>query len=1195
MEMLLDVLKWSGLAGAAALALTLLKPLLDRRYSARWRYWVWLALAALLLAAPVQWEALLPRVEAAPPVVIQVPRMELRFSREEGVALQRPAESAPARPSNPAPRPEGDAAPQGARSWSLDRILPVLWLAGAAVYAVYRLLGTALFVRRARRWSRGAGEETVRVFEELRRELGMRRSPALRVSAGVDSPMMVGLFRPCLLLPGEDYGERELGFVLRHELCHCRRHDLWYKLVLLAANAVHWFNPLVYLLAREAEADLELTCDDLVVRGADSETKRAYSETLLAAVRRQKGLSRSALSTHFYGGKAVMKDRLGNILGKRGRRWGVLALVLALAVTLACACTFGLRQEGETPPPPETAEELSTEELARFQEQLNSPEYNGFLTRMYTDVRYLPLDALFYDGAGIGRSATDGEWAELEAQLGEAIETDVTAIDVSVMDTYLEHHTGLTRRDFAGSAQELRWNGGKNWAELEGGDTCFNVHGDTTFTPVTVLGGTRLGDTVSLELQAGDDDWLLSFADGETTGILTIEDGKIKSFTTPLHTAAEAAAWEILDELGGGTDIRDACIQDLRPTYALRWKDREYSAWYPVFWTRGAEENPAKGFVLSADKDGNVVREEIFEDTMGYTLPAYMVCHAALGMELTEAGTGWPTASQEFLSGVRNGHSTWAMSWESTALEYVSVELGQTPLEDGILRLMDFEPVPPSQEPALDDELLAQVSCEGGDWLLLLKKYGQEGLFSYWQVHGAVFAPGERPENPELKAQIPADIYRSPLETAEDYAAMYALQYVAGLAEELNRQGVETRALKRWVTPVGTYAWDHYDSEIQVWKVGYGIQLADPDSYELEDFQTLDVDGYLSGLEPETLYLILSRQAGGEEWELAERAYGNVTWEYGFCWETWALAHTVHGLDMSPKLNAWPDTDPDHSDFLERMAQGEYQWAKDWETAAREYCRFMLEMEDCTVSPVAAIETGDPRADRDVLVSFDGGGLSGMLLLSHWDYAYAGETVSFWEVTGRQWQRELSGEELAEFAGYFNEKEHNGLLRFPYESYLDIGPYLDDLFYDLDGQAASMTREEVEAAGLSGLYDARKLTSAYVADYICKNFGVKNTGLGYQWLKDTYGEENLDKLGTYVPAYDAWYSERSDAEWQEYVFEYGWEYPDGSVRLDFTPSAARYLGANGTKTIVFDRGMYALVQSADPFNLFMTYNRFGYQ
>lgn len=155
MEMLLDVLKWSGLAGAAALALTLLKPLLDRRYSARWRYWVWLALAALLLAAPVQREALLPRVEAAPPVVIQVPRMELRFSREEGIALQRPAEMEPVQPAAPVDRADSARAPEATRSWSLNQILPLLWLAGAAVYAACRLLGTALFVRRARRWSRG--------------------------------------------------------------------------------------------------------------------------------------------------------------------------------------------------------------------------------------------------------------------------------------------------------------------------------------------------------------------------------------------------------------------------------------------------------------------------------------------------------------------------------------------------------------------------------------------------------------------------------------------------------------------------------------------------------------------------------------------------------------------------------------------------------------------------------------------------------------------------------------------------------------------------------------------------------------------------------------------------------------------------------------------------------------------------------
>ena len=339
MEILLDVVTWSAAVGAAALALTLLKPVLDRRYSARWRYWVWLVLSALLLLAPVQWEKLLPAAEARPPVVIAVPSMELHVSRDEGVRLQRPAAAPSARPA---------AAPaQPGRTLPLDTLLPALWLAGAAVYVLRRLAGTLLLLRRARRWGRAAGEETARLYQETCREMGLKRAPALRISTAAASPMLAGLLRTQLFLPAEDYSPQELRFILRHELTHYRRRDLWYKLVLLAAGALHWFNPLAYLLAREAEADLELTCDDLVMAGADAETRRAYSETLLAAVRRQKG--RSALSTHFYGGAPVMKERFRNILGMRGRRWGGIALAIALLLTVTAACTFGLRQETDKP------------------------------------------------------------------------------------------------------------------------------------------------------------------------------------------------------------------------------------------------------------------------------------------------------------------------------------------------------------------------------------------------------------------------------------------------------------------------------------------------------------------------------------------------------------------------------------------------------------------------------------------------------------------------------------------------------------------------------------------------------------------------------------------------------------------------------------------------------------------------------
>ena len=194
MEILLDVVTWSAAVGAAALALTLLKPVLDRRYSARWRYWVWLVLSALLLLA------LLPAAEARPPVIIAVPSMELHVSRDEGVRLQRPAAAPSARPA---------AAPaQPGRTLPLDTLLPALWLAGAAVYVLRRLAGTLLLLRRAGRWGRAAGEETARLYQETCREMGLKRAPALRVSTAAASPMLAGLLRTQLFLPAEDYSPK---------------------------------------------------------------------------------------------------------------------------------------------------------------------------------------------------------------------------------------------------------------------------------------------------------------------------------------------------------------------------------------------------------------------------------------------------------------------------------------------------------------------------------------------------------------------------------------------------------------------------------------------------------------------------------------------------------------------------------------------------------------------------------------------------------------------------------------------------------------------------------------------------------------------------------------------------------------------------------------------------------------------------
>ena len=163
MELVLRVLKWSALAGVLTALVLALKGPLDRRYRAKWRYWLWLALAAVLALAPLPWGELLPeRVQALePPVVVQVPQTAIvvgdgglslapREELTEDVLPLEPAADVPAAQFQP------DAAGEETTLLPLDAVLTALWLTGAAALLAWRLLGSWGFARRIRRWSRPA-------------------------------------------------------------------------------------------------------------------------------------------------------------------------------------------------------------------------------------------------------------------------------------------------------------------------------------------------------------------------------------------------------------------------------------------------------------------------------------------------------------------------------------------------------------------------------------------------------------------------------------------------------------------------------------------------------------------------------------------------------------------------------------------------------------------------------------------------------------------------------------------------------------------------------------------------------------------------------------------------------------------------------------------------------------------------------
>lgn len=160
----------------------------------------------------------------------------------------------------------------------------LIWLYGVAVLLVLRVATVVSFRRRLQRTVKAAELRMERVVERCGAQMGLRRLPTVVTTSLVGSPALFGLWRPRLLMPPGLVGKldaTELQWVVRHELAHLRRRDLWAQAGLQLACLVHWFNPLVWLAARLARHDGELACDAWVMRRMAEGQTDDYGRTLL--------------------------------------------------------------------------------------------------------------------------------------------------------------------------------------------------------------------------------------------------------------------------------------------------------------------------------------------------------------------------------------------------------------------------------------------------------------------------------------------------------------------------------------------------------------------------------------------------------------------------------------------------------------------------------------------------------------------------------------------------------------------------------------------------------------------------------------------------------------------------------------------------------------------------------------------------
>ena len=349
---LLNLLKTSLLGSLAILAMLVLKPLWRERYRAKTRCWLWLAMAAFLLL-PIDFSVKNAPVQAAPPkdytLFVGTDKTTIQSTDNLfGDMAERSGQSPAAVRDTIIQRPVTNPEQKTTRYIPVTTILFYGYLAGAAAFLLYQGVSYALFRRTVRRWKRDvARADYAAMLSDTARDLGVS-APEMIVCEAISTPAVTGLLCPRLLLPHERYDVQELRYILRHELCHLKRRDMLLKLVLLAANAMHWFNPVVYLMLRQADEDIELACDSAATDGLELPERAAYSRTLLAAV--QSSVRALPATTCFGGTVERLKRRITNVLGAQKKRGlGVVALVLALTLTAGCAVSWGNKNELSDP------------------------------------------------------------------------------------------------------------------------------------------------------------------------------------------------------------------------------------------------------------------------------------------------------------------------------------------------------------------------------------------------------------------------------------------------------------------------------------------------------------------------------------------------------------------------------------------------------------------------------------------------------------------------------------------------------------------------------------------------------------------------------------------------------------------------------------------------------------------------------
>ncbi len=216
-----------------------------------------------------------------------------------------------------------------------------LWIAGSLIFFAANIFRHIHFCRAVKQVEKPVTSDKTGTFAEICAQTGMKKKVKISIVPGIATPMITGFFRPKILMPNRKFERDELRLILKHELTHFKRGDLWFKLLFIFARSIHWFNPIFILISKYFETECELSCDESVLKHENRENKKLYCRSIIdsASSNRNGMFSTPVTAANLSGSKKDIKSRIWFILS-RGQRSGFTAVLALILLMTICSGAF---------------------------------------------------------------------------------------------------------------------------------------------------------------------------------------------------------------------------------------------------------------------------------------------------------------------------------------------------------------------------------------------------------------------------------------------------------------------------------------------------------------------------------------------------------------------------------------------------------------------------------------------------------------------------------------------------------------------------------------------------------------------------------------------------------------------------------------------------------------------------------------